>query len=62
MTQKEQMAINNNKLDKLNEQSRTGVIAEKTTKEYLKVLSKIYDYESETIFKKSENKERFVRK
>lgn len=62
MKQKNHIRRNNNKLDTLNEQSRTGLITEKSTKEYLKVLGKIYDYESDTIFKKSENKERVIRK
>lgn len=54
------MRKNSEKIDKLNERTRNGEISESTAKEYHKALAKIYDYESETLYKR-DNPQRYIK-
>jgi len=62
MTDKQKLRVANMTLSMLNEKSRNQVITIESNEIYLSKLEKIYRIESETIFKKSEKMERFVRK
>lgn len=60
MKQKKHIQRNNAKIDKSNEASRNGHITEKTTADYHKILEKIYDYESKTLYKR-DNPQRYIK-
>lgn len=60
MKHKTRMRKNSEKIDKLNDRTKRGEVSETTAKEYHKVLSKIYDYESETLYKR-DNPQRYIK-
>lgn len=62
MTDKQKLRIANNWLDGNGARIMIYGITEQSNAIYLQKLEKIYRIESETIFKESEKRERFIRK
>lgn len=62
MTDKQKLRIANMAISVMNEKARINGITEQSNEIYLQKLEKIYRIESETIFKESEKRERFIRK
>ena len=61
MTDKYKLRIANKALDKMNAKTKENGSTEQSNAHYLSKLEIIYKIESETIFKSSEKRERFVR-
>jgi hypothetical protein len=60
MTQKANLKELNAKIDEMNQASRVNPITEETTKAYMDFLAEVYDYESETLYKR-DNPMRYIK-
>ena len=61
MTDKYKLRIANKALDKMNAKTQENGSTYESNAHYIKKLEVIYKIESETIFKESEKRERYVR-